>query len=496
MSTAAHSGLPHPPGLVGPLSATGGSSQVDVPDAAPVPAAHGRTKMETCYRRLSWLYLCCLAAHCAVGPLLFLGLSQNAPSIPLAAIEPAVADEDPLPSIAYSFNGYLGDYLAIPASLAAVFHPRNVYCVLLDPGISAAEAATLRRLIVRAVLQLPAPHCLDAACVEARVSVSRGEFSVTWGGISEALATLDALERLLDADGRWEFFVNLTPMDYPLASQDDIAALLANARGVSFAGTFEKGPERATGMFAARWHWLFHDPALLRRRDARATGRQTLLRLDGKVPGDVKDSPLLRVFQGEAYGIWDRAVCRRAVRSPLSRRIVALLSHGFAASEQLLLTILMNPPGRHAYCPSSLRMNEQGAGPMWRMNATAEEDIHETVSRMAGEGLLFARKFPRHCVHSDDHCQRAYAEEPYRIAVWIRLLRGEAMASANVVGTDQGRRHPSLRQVWRTAAAKKLQRLLPTCVSSSFHEHNGTTSCATGPCEASFSVPWLGGRRN
>ena len=33
----------------------------------------------------------------------------------------AEADEDRLPSIAYSFNGYHGDYFSIPVALAAVF---------------------------------------------------------------------------------------------------------------------------------------------------------------------------------------------------------------------------------------------------------------------------------------------------------------------------------------------------------------------------------------
>merc|ERR1711862_1093913 len=154
---------------------------------------------------------------------------------------------DHLPSIAYSYNAYHGDYLAIPVSLAASFHPRNVYYVLLDPSILASEVQTLQHLIVEAVLQqqLSGPSFCNKTCVESRIFVRTGDFSVTYAGISEPLATLDALAKLLEVDGNWEFFVNLTPVDYPLASQNDISALLTGMRGFSFMGTHSSGLEHA-----------------------------------------------------------------------------------------------------------------------------------------------------------------------------------------------------------------------------------------------------------
>ena len=393
------------------------------------------------------------------------------------------------------FNGYRGDYLAIPTALAAVFHPRNVYYVLLDPGISEAEAATLRRLVVRAVLQSPPRHCPDAACVESCLHVRGGDFSVTWAGISEPLATLDTMAQLLAADDRWDVFINLTPLDYPLASQNDIAVLLAHVRGFSFAGSYEAGPRQAEGMYEKWWHQLNHDPALFHKRspaDTMDTERQKLVRLQGGLPWEIKDSPSLRIFHAEAYGIWDRAFCQYAVNSPLSRRAIALLSHGFGASEELLPSVLMNSPEQHAHCPSSWRMNTHGMGPHWKMDKTNEEDtVHRIVSDMAGTGLLFARKFPTPCVASDDNCQSAYDKEPYRAAVRMRLLRDETTTRAGAATSD-----PPLRQAWRAAAAQKLSRLIPSCrdntpaLSPSLRGLNGT-SCTAGPCVPSWSVNWL-----
>jgi len=372
----------------------------------------------------------------------------------------AEADEDRLPSIAYSFNGYHGDYLSIPVALAAVFHSRNVYCVLVDASISAPQVLTLQRLIVQAVLQqYPGlSSCAEAGCIESRIFVSAADFSVTWAGISEPLATLDAMAQLLKVDENWEFFVNLTPVDYPLASQNDISKLLADARGFSFMGTFGAGMKHASGMFEDRWHRIYHDPGLLRKRDTEGD-RQELIRTPHSLPKKIVYSPFLQVFQSEAYGVFDRTFCQHAVNSPLARRTIALLSHGFASSEQLLSTILGNSE-EYGYCPSALRMNSNAGGPNIEMkidHTTTDDYVQNVVREMASTGLFFARKFPNVCVKSDDHCQNAYNNEPYRTAVSARLVQDTSDT------TSSQHQHPPLQQVWRAAAKAKLKELLPRC---------------------------------
>merc|ERR1712166_1075498 len=93
------------------------------------------------------------------------------------------AVEEELPIIAYSFVGYHGDMFGIPIALAAVFHPRNVYGVLLDASVPMTQISALHKHIVDLART---PSC-DAACVEPRIFVNRLEFSVTHGGISEPL---------------------------------------------------------------------------------------------------------------------------------------------------------------------------------------------------------------------------------------------------------------------------------------------------------------------
>jgi len=377
------------------------------------------------------------------------------------------SDTSELPSIAYSFNGYHGDFLSIPATLAAVFHPRNVYGILVDASISAPEVKKLQSLIVQAVLQQhPKMSCTKPACVESRIFVRTGDFSVTYGGISEPLATLDAMAMLLEFDDNWEFFINLTPVDYPLASQQDISRLLASVRGLSFMGLYQLGIVHASDRFEKRWHSLYHDPSLLRIRD-RKGDRQQLTKLSGNLPKNIVDSPLLRVFQSEAYCVLDRSFCQHAINSPLARRSIALLSNGFASSEQLISTILGNSKG-YGMCPSSLRMNNVGGGPRIKMRVgwfSSSAHVIKAVRQMASTGLLFARKFPRVCVKSHDHCQQAYNNEPYRTAVFASLVRDDNLMNSTYqyLHTNTTSQQPPLQQVWRAAATAKFQELIPKC---------------------------------
>ena len=98
--------------------------------------------------------------------------------------------------------------------------------------------------------------------------------------------------------------------------------------------------------------------------------------------------------------------------------------------------------------------------------------MNKTVSDMASTGLLFARKFLRVCKQSDDHCQEAYANEPFRAKVLKHLVRGNEM------------QHNPLQQVWRAAAKDRILRMVPNC-------RDANISCTTnaGPCQP---LPFLG----
>ena len=374
--------------------------------------------------------------------------------------------EDGLPSIAYSFNGYHGDYLSIPVALAAVYHPRNVYCVLVDGSFTAPEVDTLHRLILEAVQKRhPDLSICDeadtvAACIVSRIFVHAGDFSVTWGGISEPLSTFDAMQKLVELDDHWSFFVNLTPLDYPLASQDDISELLKHEKGLTFMGTHASSIDVAEGRFRDRWRQMHFDPSLIKKReDGKKEQRQKMLRLSSTLPDSISDSPLLRVYQSEAYGVFDRAFVLHALKSPLTHRVIALLSNGFASSEQLLATILGNSK-EFGHCPSSLRMNNVAAGPDIDLKNPVDKEVQHSIEALAESGLLFARKFATvTCGNdsSDEYCQNAYNNELYRSSVWERLVKTPTSESSSEKNNSQ------LQEVWRTAAKARFKSMEKSC---------------------------------
>ena len=357
------------------------------------------------------------------------------------------ATSEKLPIIAYSVVGYHGDMFGIPMALAAIFHPRNVYGVMLDASVPMMQVSALHKQIVDMVRT----SSCDAACVEAQIFVKRLDFSITHGGISEPLAYLDTLNQLLKF-AHWDFAINLTPVDYPLTDQDNIARFLSSFPNQNFLGTHATGVGRAAGKFFARWHQIHHDPSLLHIRRIDTNGpkndRQTLLNLHTNLPSSIVDSSNVKVYQGEAYTIICRPFAHYAINSPLSRRLIALLSNGFGVSEQLLPSILGNSP-QFESCPTTLRMNNAAAGPMIAM--TSDNKTDDVVMALAKTGLLFARKFPTmqwsKC-SNDNPC----TNESFRTAVHDGLLQ------------RRGTHVNILQQIWMHAAFERLTRLNKTCL--------------------------------
>ena len=201
-----------------------------------------------------------------------------------------------------------------------------------------------------------------------------------------------------------------------------------------------------------------HDPSLLHIRaidtDGPENDRQKLQSFPGfQLPNSITNSSNLKVYQGEAYGVSYRAFAQHGINSPLSRRLIALLSNGFAASEQLLPSILGNSP-QFGSCPTNLRMNIVAGGP--RISMTSEMKVDDVVMALAKTGLLFARKFPTvqwsECKNNnDDLCEQA-TEEPFRKAVYAGLLQ------------RRGNRVSTLQQIWLDAAFERLTRLNKTCL--------------------------------
>ena len=378
----------------------------------------------------------------------------------------SMKNTDTIARIAYSFCAYKGDMYAIPAVIAAIFDSDNAYYVQLDAQVTPYEVSELEDLIVKHVLDWnhgnPSNHgCLDGECVKSTIVVTTNEFSTTYRGISEPLAVIDSLQSLLELNSEWDFFINLTPLDYPLGMQMDIRKYLGSAGNHSFVGHFATWAQQHTsGLMFDRWHDLWFDPSLLHHRDKDATGKEGLHQIQGaRIPDMYADSDMMKLMQCEAYFILHRSFCDYVVASPLSRRVTALLAHSDTSSEKYLATVLYNSK-QFSHCPSNMRGNTMAGGPYVK-NAdgslcqgcsigTTNTSEEYTLELLSQTGLLFFRKFPQlwesdQRVSSDLADQ--YASESYRVALREKI-RDESSEYS---------------KTWRLTVKEKLESIFPHC---------------------------------
>lgn len=121
------------------------------------------------------------------------------------------------PAFAYYITGGRGDNDRIFRLLLAVYHPRNRY--LLHLG---AEATDAERLALLSDLKsVPAVNAFGNVDVLGKVD------RLSENGASKTAATLHAVSILLKLDRTWNWFIELSALDYPLITQDGMLNLIS-----------------------------------------------------------------------------------------------------------------------------------------------------------------------------------------------------------------------------------------------------------------------------
>lgn len=114
------------------------------------------------------------------------------------------------PAFAYYITGGRGDGNRIFRLLLAVYHPRNRY--LLHLGADATDAERLA--LLSDLKSVPAVNAFGNVDVLGKVD------RLSDNGASKVAATLHAVSILLKLDRTWNWFVELSALDYPLITQD------------------------------------------------------------------------------------------------------------------------------------------------------------------------------------------------------------------------------------------------------------------------------------
>jgi hypothetical protein len=236
--------------------------------------------------------------------------------------------------------------------LRAIYSPEHTYVVHVDRR--AAEAVT--RSIDAA---------LDGLPNASRIASGRS----TYYGWRMVDTQLRGMERALEAPG-WEFFVNLSGQDYPLFSQEEIAAELSPHRGQSL-----------LDMTDQRVDWPGSLPRI-ERFYVELLGRPV------PVPGIRRRFPPgVRPVAGGQWMILSREACEYLVgQAPDVERLRRFYRHTGVPDEGFIHTALANSPLRSKLVSWSRRYVEFSDD---RPRTLTADD----VERLRAEGTLFARKF-------------------------------------------------------------------------------------------------------
>ncbi len=145
-----------------------------------------------------------------------------------------------------------------------------------------------------------------------------------WGGYSLVDAELRGMARLLEMDADWDYFINLSGQDFPLATQGRIRAFLDANRGREFIRVLDQAASRPETMGRVLQHVV-------------------------EQGGRIIDSLVTRLFLkdatpyiGNQWKIVSRAFCRFVCHDPSVDRYKAFYRNTFIADEGFFQTVMMN----------------------------------------------------------------------------------------------------------------------------------------------------------
>lgn len=238
----------------------------------------------------------------------------------------------------------------------AIHDPANHYLVHVDKNAGPELENDLRAFLA------PYPN--------ARVLESR---RALWGGYSLVDAELRGMARLLEMDARWDYFINLSGQDFPLATQARIRAFLDANRGREFIRVLDQATIRPETM-----------------------GR--VLRHVVEQGGRIIDSLVTRLFLNDAtpyignqWKIVSRAFCAFVCDDPSVDRYKAFYRNTFIADEGFFQTVMMNTAMHGEIVNDDLRMIDWV--PDGDIKLRPRTFTKADADRLTSSSDLFARKF-------------------------------------------------------------------------------------------------------
>jgi hypothetical protein len=238
----------------------------------------------------------------------------------------------------------------------AIHDPENTYLIHVDKN----SGPVLRAEIGAFLADYP-----NAAMLESKRAL--------WGGYSLVDAELRGIERLLEMSDDWEFFINLSGQDFPLATQARIRGFLSDNRGKEFIRVLNQAEVRPDTMGRVLKH-------VVELKDRIVDSLATRLFLDGATP-----------YIGNQWKIVSRRFCQFVCHDASVDRYKSFYRNTFIADEGFFQTVMMNTAEHGEVVNDDLRMIDWV--PDGDIKLRPRTFTTEDAAALTESPALFARKF-------------------------------------------------------------------------------------------------------
>lgn len=284
--------------------------------------------------------------------------------------------------------------LHLPRLLKAIWHKQNFYVIHFDVRIGLERREQMGKLLNQGDM---ARH--------SNVIVMESE-SISYAGITMLLNTINGMSQMLRASPKWDFFINLSGNDYPLASADTLRQLFGSAPVITSRLNFlqtQISDKDLDWFFDHRMRHVHIDTALWAGRGNSLTTEESddTLRDDGTLIDINASHPVSRdrasFVKTEGWVILHRSFCEHAVESATARRLLLSFATARAADELFFGTLLTQTElFRSSIAWDGLRYilwelhGQKWGRPAYLDQRPEQDEIRDLVTR---SGALFARKF-------------------------------------------------------------------------------------------------------
>ncbi|MCC3374060.1 beta-1,6-N-acetylglucosaminyltransferase [Cohnella sp. REN36] len=240
-------------------------------------------------------------------------------------------------------------------TINAIYDPWNVYLLHID--VKAGES--YKQMVEQAFANFG----------NIRIMASR---DIAWGAWTQVDIQLEAIIELL-SQCDWDYFVNMSGLDYPLKSQAYIKEYLR----VHPSNYIHVVDEPEGHRYAAERF----------RYDLDEEGN--LIRGEEK-PMFAESFPGMQSHFGSGWFILTRSFCEYLVTHEQPKRIADYYKHCLMSDESYFQTVMMNSGDRFPHFKHNLRYIVMTHTGQFILNAAVLDPSHE--ENMMSSGLLFARK--------------------------------------------------------------------------------------------------------